>query len=108
MSQNTNKGSQYYQVCARYIKEMMSPKYNASRITLLAHTQYVPLQIIFLKKNSGQVFYLKESGKSILFSANEIAAVGLVNYNETNFLVQTMDYHLFVDKCSKLGAVATQ
>lgn len=106
MSQNVNKGSQYITVVARFIKELSGAKYKADKITILSHTAIMPLQIIFLKKNSNQVFYLKETGKSILFNGSEISAIGVVNYNETNFLVQTMEYNLFITKCQKNGAAA--
>mmetsp|Transcript_2345 Transcript_2345/g.5501 ORF Transcript_2345/g.5501 Transcript_2345/m.5501 type:complete len:82 (-) Transcript_2345:263-508(-) len=75
----------------------------ANKITILAHSENKEIQVLFLKK-SHKVFILRESGKSVLYEPDEIEAVGVVPYNNTDFLVKTMHVNIFADKCTHAGA----
>eukprot|EP00392_Amoebophrya_sp_AT5.2_P018030 g18479.t1 len=102
LGDRVNAPSKWFATIARYVREQIATM-KANKITILAHSENKEIQVLFLKK-SHKVFILRESGKSVLYEPDEIEAVGVVPYNNTDFLVKTMHVNIFADKCTHAGA----
>ncbi|CAD7938915.1 unnamed protein product [Amoebophrya sp. A120] len=102
LADRVNGGLKFFETISRFVRELMVT-YKANKITILSHVENKEVQVLFLKK-SNKIFILKEASKSVLYEPDEIEAIGVVPYNNTEFAVMTMHRQLFCDKCAHSGA----